>query len=109
MADNLEEQIRNALWECAQHRMSLDDFRAWFVPLSCDIEGSGEPQAVELAHQIDGILAEASSAGWSEEEISEELARPFVSRPLAENVFGDPRSFPVSQASVSNTTINVAA
>jgi hypothetical protein len=109
MTDNLQDQIRNALWECAQQRMSLDDFRVWFVPLSCNIEGSGEPEAVELAHQIDGILAEASSAGWSDAEISEELARPFVLSPLAENVFGDPLSFPVSQASVPNTTIRAAA
>ncbi len=53
--------------------MSLDAFRAWFVPLSANMEQSGEPQAIELAHRLDGILAEASSGGWTENELLEEL------------------------------------
>ena len=80
MAEHLENQIRKALGECANGRMSLDEFRARFVPLSSNIEESGEPQAIELAHHIDGILAEASSAGWSEDELHEELASRFVAR-----------------------------
>jgi hypothetical protein len=73
MTDTIENQIRKALSECADGRMSLDDFRAWFVPLSANIESSQEPEAAELAHRIDGILAEASSGGWIEDELFEEL------------------------------------
>jgi hypothetical protein len=73
MTDTIENQIRKARWECAKGRMSLDAFRAWFVPLSWNIEESAEPQAIELAHHIDGILAEASSGGWTEDELLEEL------------------------------------
>jgi hypothetical protein len=73
MTDTIENQIRKALWECANGRTSLDVFRAWFVPLSGNIEQSGEPQAVELAHHLDGILAEASSGSWTENELLEEL------------------------------------
>ena len=36
--------------------------------------------AIELAYRIDGILAEASSAGWSDAGLREELAR--VASPL---------------------------
>jgi hypothetical protein len=70
--------------------MSLDAFRAWFVPLSWNIEESGEPQAIQLAHHVFGILAEASSAGWTDEELHEELASPSVAIPFAESISGDP-------------------
>ena len=74
----LENQIRRELWRYANRQISFDDFLEWFVPISCGIEESGEADAVELAHQIDGILAEASSAGWSGEDIrmSLRLANP---------------------------------
>jgi len=83
MAETIENQIRKALSECAEGRMSLDDFRARFVPLSANIESSQEPEAAELAHRIDGILAEASSGGWTEEELLEELTGPFVAHSFA--------------------------
>jgi hypothetical protein len=60
MAD-LDIQILVELRKCVDQRLSMDEFRAWFVPLSLEIERSGEPRAIELAHYIDGILAEASS------------------------------------------------
>src|ERR1700733_1170233 len=73
MTETIENQIRTALWECANGRRSLDAFRAWFVPVSSNIEQSGEPPAIGLAHHIDGVLAEASSGGWTEDELLEEL------------------------------------
>jgi len=102
MTDTIENQIRKALWECAKGRMSLDAFRAWFVPLSWNIEESAEPQAIELAHHIDGILAEASSGAWTENELLEELISPFVAIPFAQSVVGDPSPFPISQSSAAN-------
>lgn len=78
MTDTIENQIRKALWECPKGRMSLDAFRAWFVPLSSNIEQSGEPRAIELAHHVDGVLAEASSGGWTENELLNQALQQHV-------------------------------
>jgi hypothetical protein len=81
VAEPLEIQIANRVSRCGEGRCSLEDFREWFVPISIDIESAGNEDAIALAHEIDGILAESSSAGWTEADIVEELARvvsPFV-------------------------------
>jgi hypothetical protein len=75
---------------------SLDHFLGWFVPISCNIGHSGDREAIELAQRIDGVFPEASSAQCTEEEIREELRRPFVAPSFAENVVGDPSSFPIT-------------
>jgi hypothetical protein len=105
MSATIENQIRQELWKYAQGKLSLDEFRAWFVSVSWNIEHSHEPQAIQLAHQIDGILAEASSADWGDADIYEELSRPFLASPFAQNVFGDSSPFSVSQSSVSNVCV----
>jgi hypothetical protein len=74
MAD-LHIQILVELRKCVDQNLSLDAFRQWFVPLSLDIEQSGEPDAIELVHHLDGVLAEASSAEWSDADLREEMAR----------------------------------
>jgi hypothetical protein len=109
MSETVDSQIRKALWKYIEGKISLDDFHAWFVPISWNIEESHEPQAIQLAHEIDGILAEASSADWSESDIYEELSRLFLASPLAENVYGDPSPFPVSQSQSSAAKVCVAA
>jgi len=81
MAERIDNQIRKKLVLCANGQVSLDDFRAWFVPLSWGIENSENSEAIELAYKIDGVLAEASSAKWPEDQIRRELAR--ISRPFA--------------------------
>jgi len=78
MAQQFENQIRDALGRVANNHLSLDDFQEWFVPVSWNIEGSGEPGAIELAHRIDALLAEASAAGWSESDLREELSTLFA-------------------------------
>jgi hypothetical protein len=83
MNDSIEAKIRRALLECSERRLSLDEFRAWFVPLSWNIEESGDPQAMELAHQIDGILAEASSGGWTEEQLCEQLTSSVLAKSIS--------------------------
>jgi hypothetical protein len=80
---DLENQIRKALWEYASSRVSLDEFRSRFVPISWDIEKSQDPAAIKLAHHIDGILAEASTAGWTEEQLHEELRGSVAAMPFA--------------------------
>ena len=80
MNEPLEIQIANHLAGILTRKWSLQEFREWFVPLSIVIEDSKNEPAIELAYRIDGILAEASSAGWSDADLSEELAR--VTSPL---------------------------
>lgn len=77
------------------------------MPVSIHVNESQDGEAIELAHRIDGILSEASSAEWSEEDIHEELARPFVSEWVAEDidVYGDPNLFSIPQSSAANICV----
>ncbi|MGA3190079.1 MAG: hypothetical protein ABSF22_23475 [Bryobacteraceae bacterium] len=72
---DLHLQILVELGKCVDQRVSLDTFRQWLVPRSFDIEQSGQADAIELVHHIDGILAEASSAGWSDADLRDEMAK----------------------------------
>lgn len=105
----LENQIRDVLAKYANRQMSFDSFLEWFAPISCNIEQSGDSDAIRLAHQVDGILAEASSADWSAEDIYEELSRPFSVSPFAENNAGEPSPFPVSRSQSSAANFSKAA
>jgi hypothetical protein len=71
---SLENQIRHQLERCVSGQCSLDEFRNWFVPVSLDIEGCGNPNAIKLAYEIDAALGEASSGQWSDRGLLEELA-----------------------------------
>lgn len=81
MNESIEDQIRKSLRELEMGHLSLDGFREWFVPISWNIERVGSFEAVELAHHIDGVLAEASSGNWTDTALREELVRPFVLLP----------------------------
>jgi hypothetical protein len=105
----LENQIREMLWQFAKGDKSFDDFLECFVPISCNIEQGGDDQAIQLAHHIDGILSEASSAHWDENDIREELARPFVADSFARDVVGDPSPFPVPQFAAHPVTNSAVA
>ncbi len=70
----LDVQIRYQIERYVSGGISLDDFRNWFVPRAWNIEESGDQPAIQLAHRIDGILGESSSANWSEDGLREELA-----------------------------------
>jgi hypothetical protein len=76
----IEDQIRKNVRKFALGILSLDEFLQWFVPISWDIEKSKNPSLIALVHGLDGILAESSSAKWSESDMREVLAeavRPF--------------------------------
>ena len=113
MAEAPESQIRKALCAYANRNISLDEFRDSFVPISWDIENSGDPDAISLAHQIDGILAEASSSDWTEEELRQELSRPFAALQFAENCYGDaissPDHPPIAESNAGQNPFNRAA
>jgi hypothetical protein len=50
-----------------------DEFSVWFYGVSrkAEVNYSGAP--LDLIHEVEGILAEASSGGWSHEGLVEEL------------------------------------
>jgi hypothetical protein len=75
MDEPLEIEIANRLAGFLAGKRSLQEFRDWFIPLSIDIEDSKNQPAIELAYRIDGILAEASSAGWSDADVRDERER----------------------------------
>lgn len=78
---SLEDQIRDRLQRCTRGEESVEEFQGWFVPISWNIEQSGEQEAIKLAYQIDGMLAESSSANWPDKDLKEELSR--IAIPLA--------------------------
>lgn len=111
MVQELENQIRRALSDCASGKLSLDEFRKWFVPVSWNIEESNDAATIDLAHRIDGILAEASSANWSDYDLREELSKPFAclgSTPYAENRYGDSSSLPMPLSNATDVAFNRA-
>jgi hypothetical protein len=105
----LADQILEALHDYAERKKSLDEFLNWFVPVSSNVERSGEPKAIHVANYIDGILAEASSANWNEEEIHEELASPFVGPRFGQNRYGDVPNSSVAQSNAESDAFNLAA
>lgn len=111
MVQELENQIRQALSDCATGKLSLDEFRKWFVPVAWNIEQSNDVATIDLAHRIDGILAEASSANWSDDDLREELAKPVArlgSTPCAENRYGDSSPFQMPLSNATDVAFNRA-
>lgn len=54
---------------------SLKNFSAWFYALAYSVEKRGySEQFVEFVNEIELILAEASSAGWSGADLKSELS-----------------------------------
>jgi hypothetical protein len=52
---------------------SLDDFEIWFYDLAFDVEARFNTRVVDLVHQIEGVLAESSSAHWPNPVLRKEL------------------------------------
>jgi hypothetical protein len=85
MPSLMEDRIRDHIVRCVAEQDSLDLFRQWFVPVSWDIEKTADVDAIALAYRVDGLLAEASSAAWTDEQLRHELAnsiRPLVQLPM---------------------------
>ena len=82
MAENLETVIRKELVRYLARRISIRCFQERFAALSWNIEGTGEAGAIELAHEVEGLLAEATSAEWTEDELREEMEGIARSLPL---------------------------
>lgn len=53
--------------------ISLEDFELWFYDLAFDVEKRYAGTIVEVVHDIEGTLAEASSGQWSRIALNNEL------------------------------------
>jgi hypothetical protein len=109
MSDHLDLEILHELWKCSHGDLSIEDFQAWFAPISLDVEQSGQPEAIELAHRVEGVLAEASSGGWSEDELLQEIVEivRYSARSIGENRYGNPS--PVAESNATSVFIHAAA
>ena len=65
-------EIREKLGELLSHRMSLDDFEAWFAPYSWNIHKNGDTEAQKLAYAIEHQLSQFDE---DNEELQAELTR----------------------------------
>jgi hypothetical protein len=71
---SLEQELRDRVESFLKGNDSFRAFEDWFVDFSWDIEESHERGAIALAHQVQGLMAEASHAKWSDVGLREELA-----------------------------------
>jgi hypothetical protein len=61
MLEDLEAAIRHQLASFLSDRMSLDEFTAWLVGSTWNIDPVSEPEASQLAYAIELALAEHTS------------------------------------------------
>ena len=73
--EGLEAAIRHQLGSYLSDRMSLDEFTAWLVGTTWNIESMGEPEASQLVYAIELALAEHTSGLLTLEELRAELRR----------------------------------
>jgi hypothetical protein len=78
MSSPLSFEIRNKLYGYLAGDFPLSKFQDWFIPATWDVERSGDPDAVELAHEINLLLAELSHGDWTEEELRDRLSHMTV-------------------------------
>ena len=74
MRTSLISEIRSRVVDCVEGRISVRGFRDWFATVAWNIETSEQQSAIQLVYRIDGLLAEAGSADWSDQGTKEELA-----------------------------------
>ncbi len=61
-------ELRRQLWTSPRV-----DFENWFVEFWWDAESSVDEGTAKIFHRIEGLIAEASHAGWTDAELREEL------------------------------------
>jgi hypothetical protein len=54
---------------------SKEQFEAWLYDVAFDVEENHTQRVIELVHELEGTLAEASSGHWPEYALRDELAR----------------------------------
>lgn len=72
-------EIRKQLVCYLTSETSLEDFEDWFVARSWNFHEAENPLLLELACEIELLLAEFSNGHWTESDLKERL-RPFITR-----------------------------
>jgi hypothetical protein len=73
MMEDLEAAIRHQLVSYLSNRVSLDEFTAWLVGATWNIDPLSEPEASQLAYAIELALAEHTSGLLTREQLRAEL------------------------------------
>jgi len=95
-------QIREAIVRYLAEEISIQDFKDGFVPVAWQIEETNNRIAIELAHEIELILAEYGNGDWTEDEVRNGL-RPFIQ---SYNVnISAPSSISTSIGSITTATL----
>jgi hypothetical protein len=84
----LENEIRDKLGRYLLGKISLEDFKDWFVPASWNVDHSNNQAAINMVYEIELRLAEYSNGYWSENELQQ------LFRPLVENYMVEPEIDP---------------
>jgi len=79
MGSTLDSEIREQLACYLAGQTSLRGFHEWLAPRAWVADESENPEATELADEIELRLAEFTSGHWSEAELKE-LLQPLVER-----------------------------
>ena len=105
-----ENELRKTLWNYILGRLSLDQFKDWFIPLSQGIENKAEQSLVDLSYQVKLRLAEFSNGDWTEPELKDQLV-PLLMNPSAlapmyffETVAAEVEAKPTTNAVQSGST-----
>jgi hypothetical protein len=73
MVTNLHEEILDWAVRYLSGEVTLDEFEAWLVPATWDVESSGDKATQELAHDILSMMVELSSDDLTQAEFDSKL------------------------------------
>ena len=76
----LQVTMEDALRRVTTREMNLAAFRDWFGPVIWQIEEGENPNTIDLAYEIAGLLSESDNRHWSEPDLIAQLIR-LVSEP----------------------------
>ena len=66
---------------------SKHQFEEWLYDLAFDVEETQSERVIALVHELEGILAEASSGNWAESVLQIELRAALQQDPATQTVF----------------------
>ena len=75
MQASLDSTIREKAGSYLAGKMTLHDFRKWFVGATWEIDDTDDPAARDTADEIEHRFAELSNGDWTEDEFKRLLSR----------------------------------
>lgn len=77
--EHLDLEIRRHLADYLAGKTPIEEFRRWFVPEAWNVHKRADLGTVDLAHEVDLLLAEFDHGDWTEPELRERLG-PLANR-----------------------------